>query len=195
MQKPAQTAHPIHDLLASRWSPRAFAERSVDRESLGSLLEAARWAPSCFNDQPWSFLVAPREDAAAFSRLSACLMEGNAWAKNAAVLMVTVARDNFSQTGKPNRHAWHDVGLAVQSLVLQAQALGLGCHQMAGFDADAARQALGIPEGFSPVTMVAIGYPGEADSLPEPLAGRETAPRARKPLEEFVFGAEWGTSL
>jgi len=195
MQKPAETAYPVHDLIASRWSPRAFSDRPVDRETLGSLLEAARWAPSCFNDQPWSFLVATREDAAGFAKLGACLMEGNAWAKNAAALMVTVARDDFSQTGKPNKHAWHDVGLAVQSLVLQAQALGLGSHQMAGFDAGAAQTSLGIPEGYSPVTMVAIGYPGEPDSLPEALAERETAPRARRPLEEFVFGADWGTGL
>ena len=195
MQKPADTAYPVHDLIAQRWSPRAFADRSVDRETLGSLLEAARWAPSCFNDQPWSFLVATREDEAGFAKLGACLMEGNAWAKEAAVLMVTVAREAFRANDKPNKHAWHDVGLAAQSLVLQAQALGLATHQMAGFDADAARETLGIPEGHAPVTMIAIGYPGEADALPEELAKREAAPRERKPLEEFVFGASWGEGL
>ena len=195
MKKTAETAFPVHDLIAERWSPRAFADRPVATELLGSLLEAARWAPSCFNAQPWRYLVARREDAEGFERLAACLVEGNAWAREAPVLMLAVARTTFEHNGKPNRHAWHDVGLASQSLALQAQALGLATHQMAGFDADRARKLLGIPAGFEPVAMIAVGHPGEAGALPGPLAERERTPRGRRPLEELAFGPAWGEPL
>lgn len=192
MDKIATTSFPVHDLIASRWSPRAFADRRVARETIGSLLEAARWAPSCFNAQPWSYLVATSDDEASFDRLAACLVEGNAWAKRAPVLMLSVARSNFEHNDKPNRHAFHDVGLATENLVLEAQALGLCVHQMAGFDRERARQDLRIPEGFEPVAMLAVGYPGDPDSLADDLRAREVAPRERRELSAFVFGAEWG---
>lgn len=195
MDKTATTAYPIHELLAERWSPRAFSDRSVAKEELGSLLEAARWAPSCFNEQPWSFLVATREDGAGFELLSSCLVEGNSWARKAPALLLSVARLGFERNGKPNRHALHDVGLAVQSLVLQAQALGMSTHQMAGFDSTRAREVLGIPEGHEPVAMIALGYRAESDSLPAELREREVAPRVRKELETFVFGAAWEKPL
>ncbi len=195
MEKPAETAFPIDALLADRWSPRAFADRSVSPEVLGGLLEAARWAPSCFNAQPWNWLVARREDAAGFERMGSVLMEGNAWAKHAPLLLMSVARSDFEHNGKPNRHAWHDVGLANMSLVIQAQSAGLVVHQMAGFDADAAKEVLGIPAGHEPVAMLAIGYAGEADQLDDALAERERAPRARKALTEITFGSAWGESL
>ena len=130
-----------------------------------------------------------------FTRLADCLMDGNAWAKNAAALVMTVARTTFERNDKPNRHAWHDVGLATMSLVVQAEALGLVSHQMAGFDPQAARTNLGIPEGFEPVAMIALGYPGAAAGLPEALREREAAPRARRELLTIVFGAGWGASI
>jgi nitroreductase len=195
MKKTAETAFPVHELIAERWSPRAFADRPVDPALLGSLLEAARWAPSCFNAQPWRLLVARREDAEGFERLAACLVEGNAWAKRAPVLMLTVARTTFEHNGKPNRHAWHDVGLASAALALQAQALGLATHMMAGFDAAKAREQLGIPEGYEPVAMIAVGHPGDAGALPEPLAERERSPRTRHALEAIAFGAGWEQEL
>jgi nitroreductase len=195
LDKLAKSSFPIHELIAARWSPRAFAPRAVEPEVLGSLLEAARWAPSCFNEQPWSFLVAPAADADSFERLAACLSEGNAWAKRAPVLMLSVAKLAFDRNGKPNRHAYHDVGLAVENLVLQAQALGLSVHQMAGFDVERARANLGIPAGHDPVAMIAVGYRGSADDLPDALRERELAPRSRKALAAFAFGARWGEPL
>jgi nitroreductase len=132
MEKPAETAHPIEELLRRRWSPRAFDERLVEPEKLARMLEAARWSASCFNEQPWSFIVATRDDAAEFARLLSCLVEGNqAWAAHAPVLMVSVARLTFVQNGKPNRTAIHDVGLATSQMILQAMAMGLFMHPMA----------------------------------------------------------------
>lgn len=194
MKKPADTRFALHSLIAERWSPRSFDPRSVEPEKLGSLFEAARWAPSCFNEQPWSFLVATRDDEAAFDRLASCLMDGNAWAKQAPVLVLSVAKQTFERNGKPNRHAAHDVGLAVENLVLQAQAEGLVSHQMAGFDAAAATERLSLPEGCESMAMIAIGYPGEPEALSDELAERERAPRSRKELASFVFGAGWETA-
>lgn len=194
MDKRATTAFPIHDIIANRWSPRAFAKRPVSREHLGSLLEAARWAPSCYNEQPWAFLLATSDDSPSFERLAACLLEGNVWAKSAPVLMLSVAKLTFERNGKTNRHAHHDVGLAVANLVLQAQALGLCAHQMAGFDLAAARERLAIPADWEPTAMIALGYRGDENGLPETLRERERAPRTRKELSSFVFGASWGAA-
>jgi nitroreductase len=193
MEKRALAAHPLHELIAGRWSPYGFARRELDAESLGSLLEAARWAPSSFNEQPWRFLVARRGDSEAFARLADCLVSGNAWAREAAVLMLSVASTSFARNGKPNRHALHDVGLATQNLVLQAHALGLSTHQMAGFDVERARTTLGIPEGHEPVTMIAVGHPARPDDAG--LRQREEAPRQRRDLAEIVFGAGWDEPL
>ena len=193
MEKPAETQYPIHDLLRRRWSPRAFSDRRVDPAIMRSLLEAARWAPSSYNEQPWSFIVATKDDTAEFSRLLSCLVEGNIqWAQHAPVLMVSVARLSFEDDGKPNRHAFHDVGLAVANLIVQATALGLVVHQMAGILPDKIRKLYGIPEGYEAVAGIALGYPGDPQSLPEGLRKRELAPRERKPLTEFVFSGSWG---
>ena len=193
MEKPAETHYPIHDLLRRRWSPRAFSDRRVDPAIMRSLLEAARWAPSSYNEQPWSFIVATRDDPVEFGRLLSCLVEGNIqWAQHAPVLMVSVARLYFEDDGKPNRHAFHDVGLAVANLIVQATALGLVVHQMAGIFPDKIRELYGIPEGYEAVAGIALGYPGDPQSLPEELRKRELAPRERKPLTEFVFSGRWG---
>jgi nitroreductase len=192
MDKPATHGHPIHPLIAARWSPRAFEDREVPGSALNSVFEAARWAPSCFNEQPWNFIVARRQDGEEFERMLGCLVEGNrSWAKGAQVLMITVARMSFAHNGKPNRHAYHDLGLAVGTLSVQATELGLSLHQMAGFDADRAREVYGIPEGFEAVTAIALGYPGSPESLPDGLRDRETAPRERKPMASFVHAGRW----
>jgi nitroreductase len=191
--KPASTRAPIHELLAHRWSPRAFATRPVERAKLLSLFEAARWAPSSFNDQPWFFLLATRDDTAQFDRLLACLTEGNrAWARQAAVLLLAVARLHFARDGRANRHAFYDVGQAAAHLTFEAATLGLAVHQMAGVDREKARVAFGIPDGYETAAAIAIGYPGDPDSLPEGLRERERAPRERKPLPSFVFAGHWG---
>src|SRR5262245_8988043 len=193
MEKPAKSDHPIHELLSRRWSPRAFAERSVEAEKLQSLFEAARWAPSSSNEQPWRFLVATKDQPDDHARLLDCLVEGNRkWAHRAPVLMLSVASLNFEDDGKPNRHAVHDTGLALENLLLQATALGLAAHPMAGFDVEKARSTCGIPSGFEPVAMIAVGYPGDPSLLPDRPRQREFKPRERKPASEFVFSSQWG---
>jgi nitroreductase len=193
LQKPAKTEAPIHDLLAHRWSPRAFDGRPVERDTLRSLFEAARWASSSFNAQPWYFIVATKDDPENFQRVLDCFVERNqAWAKNAPVVALSVAGLTFAHNGQPNRHAFHDVGQAVANLALQATALGIEIHQMAGIDPEKARQIFGIPEGYEAVAGIALGYPGDPASLPDQLRERELAPRERKPLDSFVFTGQWG---
>jgi nitroreductase len=196
MEKPAQTDAPIHELLARRWSPRAFDERPIEPEKLTSLFEAARWAPSSNNEQPWRFLVATREQEPEYDRLLACLLEGNRkWAYRAPVLILSVASMHFEDGAKPNRHAYHDTGMAAENLVLQATASGLFAHQMAGFNVEKARADLHIPQGFEPVAMIAVGYAGDSQALPEYLKQRELAPRRRNPISAFVFSGGWGKPL
>jgi nitroreductase len=193
MEKPAETAYPIEELLKRRWSPRAFADRPIEPEKLLRLWEAARWSASTANQQPWYFIVATKQDEAEHTRLLSCLRENNQqWASRAPVLMVSVAKLTFDANGQPNRHAFHDVGLAVANLITQATALGLGVHQMAGFYPDRVRELYGVPEGFEPVAGIVLGYAGDPDILPDDLKQRELAPRVRKPLESFVFQGAWG---
>lgn len=193
MHKPAATDVSLHELIRNRWSPRAFSEKPVAPEVLRSLFEAARWAPSSNNEQPWAYLVAAKDDAENFARMLSVLVEFNAnWAKHAPVLALSVAHLKAQRDGKPNRVALHDVGSASAQLTLEANARGLQVHQMAGFDADKARQAFAIPPDWEPVAAMAIGYPGDPESLPEKLRDRELAPRTRKPLGEFVMSGGWG---
>jgi nitroreductase len=194
MSNKAATDYPVHELIAARWSPYAFADRAVDRQDLLSLLEAARWAASSYNEQPWSYLVATREEADEFERLLSCLVGPNqVWARNAPVLALSVVRLTFSRNGKPNAAAVHDMGLAAGNLSLEATARGLAVHQMIGILPERAREIFEIPEGYEAKTALAIGYVGEPTSLPEQLQGRDTAPRQRKPLKEFVFSGKWQT--
>ncbi|MFQ5695829.1 MAG: nitroreductase family protein, partial [Terriglobia bacterium] len=162
----------------------------------GSVLEAARWAPSSYNEQPWAFIVATKDNKEEYEPLLGCLVPGNqSWAKQAPVLMLSVASLKFKRNGKPNRHAFHDVGLAVANLVTQATALGLFVHQMAGIEPEKARATYEIPDGWEAVTGIALGYLGEAATLPEKMASAERAPRTRKPLAEFVFSGRWNQPL
>lgn len=195
-QKIAETQYPIDDLLSHRWSPLAFDNRPVETDKLYSILEAARWAASCFNEQPWSYIVATSENETEFQRLLDCLVPANQeWARNAPVLMISVAKLNFERNGNENRHAFHDVGAASANLAIQAMALGLFVHQMGGFDIDKARETYNIPPGYEAVAAIAVGYLGESETLSEKLQQREAAPRARKPLEQFVFSQHWGNSI
>lgn len=192
IDKSADAQYPIHDLLRQRWSPLAFSDQMVEPEKLLSVLEAARWAASSYNEQPWSFIVATKHNQAEFDRLLGCLAEGNQeWARNAPVLMLSVAKLNFERNGKENRHAFHDVGAAAAELAIQATANGLFIHQMAGFDVPLARSVYSIPEGYEPVAAIALGYLGDPHTLSERLLQRENAPRSRKPLENFVFSGRW----
>ena len=191
MNKPAPTTIPLLEAISDRWSPRSFEPRPVEPAKLRTLLEAARWAPSCYNEQPWRFIVATREDAA-FDRLANCLVEANHWAVNAPVLLLSIARTTFAKNGKPNRHAWHDVGLAMGILCVQTTALGLHLHQMAGFDPARACSEFAIPDGYEPVAVAALGYVGNPNVLPEPLRAAELAPRERRELRESVFSERFG---
>ena len=196
MDKPAETQFPLHELLKRRWSPRAFSEQPVGPDMLLTLLDAARWAPSSSNEQSWRFVVATKQEPADYDRLLVCLLEGNRkWAYRAPVLILSVARMDFEEDGRSNRHAFHDVGLATENLLLQVSALGLVAHPMAGFDIEKARADLKIPSGYEPVAMIAVGYPGELSVLPDYLQQRELKPRERKPLTEIAFSGQWGHSL
>ena len=193
MEKPAQTDYPIEEILKRRWSPRAFSDRIVEPEKLRSLWEAARWAPSSFNEQPWHFIVATRDSPAEHEKLLSCLVEKNQqWARNAPVLMVSVTELNFAKTGKPNRHAFHDVGLAMGNLLVEATALNLFVHQMAGFSPEKVKELFTVPEGFEPVAAIAIGYGADPSAAPEAFRQQETAPRSRKSINSFVFEGKWG---
>lgn len=198
MLKHAPTNHPVHELLQSRWSPLAFADRPVAPADLHTLFEAARWAPSSFNDQPWFFLVGAKQgDRETYDKLLSCAVPGNAaWAGTAPVLILGVARLTFAHNGTENRFALYDTGQAVGALTAQATVLGLSLHQMGGYDADKARQLFAIPEGYTTAALIALGYEGDPDQFDDPkLRERHRNPaRTRKPLTEFVLsGKGWGT--
>src|SRR3954470_7817538 len=186
--------HPVLPVITERWSPYVFEPRPVEREKLLSCLEAARWAPSSYNEQPWTFILAERTNAAEFNRMLECLVEGNrAWAKNVGVLMLTIVARLFVKNGKPNRAAEHDIGLAAGNMVLQATALGLQAHQMIGIEPDKVRSPYKIPDSHEPLTAIALGYPSAAPpDANDPLAQRDLAPRLRKPLTEIVIQGSWG---
>jgi len=195
MHKPAAADHPIHDLIRDRWSPRAFSERPVPAEVLQSLFEAARWAPSSSNEQPWAFLVATKENPDFHAKVLSTLVDANQfWAKDAPVLGLAVSELNFARTGRPNRNAYYDTGAAVANLTTEATSRGLLVHQMAGFDPQKAVELFQIPKGWEPIAAFVIGYPGDPQSLPQPLRERELASRTRKPLSDFVMSGSWGHS-
>ena len=193
MDKTATAQHPILPVIASRWSPVAFSSRPVEEEALLSLFEAARWAPSCNNVQPWSFLVG-HKGSESYDKMADCLAEGNAWAKKAPVLVLPVANMLFPVNGKPNRTAMYDAGMAVGNLLAQATADGLIVHQMAGYNVEQAREILEIPADHEPLAMMAIGYYGDHATLDEKNRLREEKPRERKAVSEFVFDGKWGVT-
>jgi nitroreductase len=193
MEKLAETKVPIHEPIGRRWSPRAFSERPVEPEKLLSLFEAARWASSSSNEQPWAFIVATNADPKNYEAMLGVLVDFNrGWARKAPVLILTLAHTQFDKDGRPNRHALYDLGQAAANLSLQATAIGLATHPMAGFNVEAARQRFAVPEGWEPVSVIALGYPGDPGSLDDTLRQRELAQRQRKPLSSFVFSGTWG---
>jgi nitroreductase len=194
-EKSALTNYPIHEFLAERWSPYAFKDRLVEKADLCSLFEAARWSASSYNEQPWSYLVATKENPAQFQQLLSCLVEGNQiWAKNAPVLALGIVSLKFTRNHEDNRAAIHDLGLATGNLVVEATARGICVHQMIGILPDKARALFDIPEGFEAWTGIAIGYQGDPLTLPDALKERDLMPRQRKPLDQFVFSGTWGNS-
>ena len=195
LEKNAVTSVPIHDLLKRRWSPRAFdANRPVSRAQLAALLEAARWSPSCNGVEPWRYLILDRtQDPEGFEKAYECLSDSNKlWVKNVPLLMLAVASSDPLPPDRPNRWTQHDVGMASMSIVLQAVALGLAAHQMAGYNVEKARAAFSIPTEFTPMAMIAVGYQAEPDVLDEATKKKELIVRARKPLGERFFEGGWG---
>lgn len=198
LDKPAITQEPIHDIIARRWSPRAFDEsKPVPHHAIISLCEAARWAPSCYGDEPWRYLLWDKlVDPVAWQRALSCLAESNqVWAKRAPLLILSMARKNMRRDGKENRFGQHDTGMASMAMVLQAVALGLVAHQMGGFDSARIRTEFAIPEEFACIAMIAIGYPASVDILEGSLKERELAARSRRPLGEQFFAGAWGNGI
>jgi len=184
---------PIVPLLADRWSPYGFADREVSTSDLRSLFEAARWAASSYNEQPWNYIVATKDESGEYERLFSCLVPGNqAWAKTAPVLVLCVVSLRFVKNNEANRAAAHDLGLATGNLVIEATARGLSVHQMIGILPEQARTLYGIPPGYEAWTAMAIGYKADPASLPQVFQERDLALRRRKPLGEFVFTGRWG---
>lgn len=179
-------------LIHQRWSPRAFSAQAIEPTALERMLEAARWAPSCYNEQPWRFVVAHAGDAEGFARILGTLVPFNqGWAKSAAVLGIAIAKLDFA-SGKPNDWARFDTGQAMAQLALQAEFEGLKVHQMGGFDPVACRTALGIPEGYVAAAAFAIGYEGDPATLDPQLQGGESVPSERKALAEIAFHGKFG---
>jgi nitroreductase len=191
--KQAPAAEGVLPMFHSRWSPRSFSDREVSPEDLAKVFEAARWAASSSNEQPWRFLVGAR-NSTAYNKIFASLVPFNQlWVASAPVLILGAARTTFLQNDRPNRFALFDLGAASSYLTLQAHALGLAAHQMGGFDPDAARQAFEIPDAYAIGSVIALGYQGEPSALTnERMLAQEVSPRQRKPLNEFVFSA-WDT--
>lgn len=194
----AVTRVPIHEVLAKRWSPRAYdVNRGVSREQLAALLEAARWAPSCNGDEPYRYLVFDRKrDPEGWQKAFDCLSENNRkWVKNVPVLLLSCAGSIFEHNGKPNRYGPHDTGAASVCMALQGAAMGLAVHQMGGYDAQKARAAFAIPDEYTPMAMIAVGYQASPDVLDEETRAKELKPRSRKPLETHFFEGGWGKGV
>ncbi len=188
--------YPLHPLIIRRKSTRAFSEQPVEPEKLRSILEAARWAPSSNNIQPWRFVVATKEEPEKYERLLSLLVEQNrVWAVNAPVLILSVAKLTHEAGERLNKFALHDVGLASANMAFQATSLGLAVHEMGGFNAEKARTVLNIPKDFEPVAMIAVGYGDMTEFLPQYLRERELAPRVRKNLSELTFDGVWENPL
>lgn len=184
------TDYPIFSTITKRYSAYAFADTPVEPEKLRSLFEAARWAASSYNEQPWRFIVATKDNPEAYEKSLGCLVEANrGWAGAAPVLVLAVVSNQFAYNGQPNRVALHDLGQAAAHLALQAAELGLAAHQMAGIDPDKVVSTYGVPEGFTAETAIAIGYPALTDGK---LNNAEAKARQRKAFDDFVFGDGWG---
>jgi nitroreductase len=177
----------INELISTRWSPREYLSRAVEPEKIHAVFEAARWAASCFSEEPWRFVYVTQADAASFQKMLGLLMEKNQqWAKSAYVLGFSTAKKTFTLNGVPNRWALHDTGAAAANLALEATALGLHAHFMGGFDAQRARTEFHVPDDFEVGAAFALGYIDEATT--QPVA------RRRKPLDELVFRGDWGVA-
>ena len=182
-----ETSFDLHPFFRQRWSPRSFSNEPILEEQVLELIEAARWAPSANNEQPWLFYYGLK-GATQFDDLWNTLAPGNRpWAKNAAVLMVTMIRKTFTKNGNPNPWALHDLGMANAQLILQATHRNIYGHFMAGFDKGKIKETLTLPEDIEPVAMLALGHLGNPEQLEEPYKGRELSARSRLPIQDIIY--------
>ncbi len=182
----------IHELIDKRWSPRAFSEKEIVTEKIEKLFEAASYAASCFNEQPWRFIYATKEYTERYDQLLSCLVEFNQmWVKTAPMIIMTLVSTKFAQNQKMNHHARHDLGLAIGNMSVQAMSMNLYMHQMAGFNVEKAREMFEIPTDFDIVTMIAVGYLGDPKQLPENIREIESNKRERRSLDKILFDGDW----
>ncbi len=181
-----KSKYSINDLLLHRWSPRAMSGQAVSEEELNTLFEAARWAPSSYNNQPWRFVYAKKNSIFWDAIFNLMVPSNQQWAKNAGVLIVVVSKNDFEKTGKPSRTHSFDAGAAMENLALQGYAMGLVIHGMEGFNYDKAKEVINLPEGYTVEALFAVGRPGAKEDLPIELQERERA-SDRKNSESFVF--------
>jgi nitroreductase len=188
MKPRPQISADVLDLIRRRWSPRAFSSEEIDEETVLTLIEAARWAASAMNEQPWRFIYATKQQSERYCRLFDCLNERNqVWATTAPVLIMTLVKTQFESSSRPNKWALHDLGLAVGNLTTQASAMDLYVHTMGGFSSDTARRLFNLPPDIEPVTMIAVGYLGDPEQLPETLRQRELAPQQRRSVDDLIL--------
>lgn len=195
MQKTNTTIDP---LLSKRWSPRALdPNKDLNTIQLYALLEAARWAPSCYGDQPWYYIVCHKKtNPEAWSKAFECLVEFNQnWVKNAPIIFFSIAKESFHHNDKPNRWAQHDTGAASENLCLQASSMGLSAHQMGGFDEKKVMESFNVPSGYTPMAAIAVGFQTTVDILPTELQAKELEERLRDPIEEHFFNGTWGLGM
>ncbi len=194
MKKPAITEQPIHSILSDRWSSRAYdPDQLVSQESFLSLMEAARWSPSCMGDQPWQFITFHKKDATSWTQALNCLSVGNQnWAMDASILILACARQSFSSNEKPNRWNQYDTGAACENICIQATSVGLVAHQMGGFDVEKTRQLFQIPSQYDLMSFIAIGYPLAIEKISAEALVKEKEARKRKPLREIFYTNQWG---
>lgn len=187
MIKEAKTTYPVNELITERWSPRAFSAKEITSEEIHTILEAASWAASANNEQPWSYRYALR-GTPGFEAMANCLMPGNqVWAKEAAALVLSIGKKTFHKNGVFNRSYLHDVGMANANLITQALTMDIYGHMMGGFDLPKTVSTFGLEENDDPICFIALGYLGSAEQLSEPFKSRELAVRTRKPLEEIAI--------
>ena len=186
--KEAKTQYPVVDIIRKRWSARAFNNKQISQEEINTLFESAAWAASSMNEQPWLYVYATKENKDTFQKMIDCLGTGNQpWAKNASVLVLSLARKTFDRNGAENRHALYDTGAANTNMILQATEMNIYAHQMGGFDHEKTKEVFNLPENVEPVVFIALGYLDEAETLAEPFKTRELTERKRKELGDFVF--------
>ncbi len=190
--KSSELEHPVLEVIATRRSSRAYASNPIDKEKIDALFEAARWAPSSMNEQPWAYLYATKDQPELYNKILDALLESNRlWAQEAPLLIMSMARKTHARNGAINSAARYDTGAANAFLSLQATQFGLNVHQMGGFDRQKAMLNLNIPDTHEPIVIMAIGYLGDAENLPENLKQRETAPRERYTQKYFVMNNEF----